>query len=73
MGQREKVGPTGKFPKGKLTPHDEGELTLSIGVVRKTIVMDFGTSVAWIGFSADEAIAIAEKLVNAAKMVEKIT
>jgi len=72
MGQREKVGPTGKFPDGKLTTHDEGELTLSIGLMHKTIVMDFGVPVAWIGFTA-EAVAIAEKLVSAAEQAEKIT
>lgn len=56
------LGATGQFPQGKLTPKDEGELRLGIGTTDDKIVMDFGKATAWIGFDAEQALALADTL-----------
>ena len=42
--QRERLGATGEFPRGKIDEADEGELKLAVGTDRETgtVVMDFG-------------------------------
>lgn len=50
----EKIGPTGKFPRGKATDGDEGELLIDfkvgVGLTGDPIVIiDFGTKTQWIG------------------------
>lgn len=57
-----KPGPTGKFPEGKLTDTDEGEIGITIGRREGRVVMDFGKPAAWIGFTADQADQLAESL-----------
>ena len=59
-------GPTGQFPDGKLTEHDEGEITLGIAIYKGQVVMDFGTPTAWVGFTAEQALQIAESLMKCA-------
>jgi hypothetical protein len=51
-----------RFPLGKLTPEDEGELRLGITHVDGKVVLDFGKPVAWIGFTAEQAEQIADTL-----------
>ena len=66
------LGATGKFPEGKLTPHDEGEIKIAIGVEQNKVVIHFGKEVAWIGFTREQAISIAGSLIdNAAKCSAK--
>lgn len=63
--QREETGPlgaTGRFPFGKLTANDEGELRIAIGQQNGKVVVDFGKPTAWIGFTADQADDIADLL-----------
>jgi len=56
------IGPTGKFPQGRLTDNDEGELRVAIGQKDGKVVIDFGKPVAWIGFDPEQAEQIAETL-----------
>lgn len=56
------LGPTGKFPRGKLTERDEGETRIAIGSSNGAVVMDFGKPTAWIGFTPEQADEIAESL-----------
>ena len=56
----EKLGATGKFPQGKLTENDEGEIKISIGSSKGKVVIDFGKSIAWIGFDPQQAHEIAD-------------
>ena len=68
-----RLGPTGKFPKGKISEHDDGGLKVAIGVDKNhnRIIIDFGTKVSWIGFSAEEAEMLAiSLLLNIKKMKE---
>jgi len=57
-----KLGATGKFPEGKLTDRDEGEIRIAIGQRDGKIVIDFGQPTAWIGFTADQADDLANVL-----------
>lgn len=63
----EKAGPTGKFPQGKLTPEDEGELRMRLGVQNGKIVLDFGSPVVWVGMGPDDAAALAGRLMALAE------
>lgn len=65
----EKLGATGNFPQGKLTPTDEGEIKLAVGIKDKKVILDFGTSVTWIGFSAEQALDLANSLIERAASI----
>lgn len=56
------LGPTGEFPDGKLNKDDEGQIKIAIGadLDNKKVVIDFGTLVAWIAMSPQEARQLAE-------------
>ena len=56
----ETLGATGRFPRGKLSPDDEGELNLSVGVRGDTVMVDFGKSVRSIGMDKASALQFAE-------------
>ncbi len=64
----QQIGPTGEFPDGKMYPEDQGELTLAIGLdeEKKLVVMLFGTSLTHLGMQPEQAIAIADNLINQA-------
>jgi hypothetical protein len=55
-------GPTGVFPRGKLTAHDEGEIRMGVAAVNGAVVLDFGSRVSWVGMTPDQADAMAESL-----------
>jgi len=56
------LGPTGKFPEGKLTETDEGEIKIAIGNKNGKVIIDFGSPVTWIGFTPEQAEEIANIL-----------
>lgn len=58
----ELIGPTGKFPAGKIHPTDAGEIAFSVSVKSGKIIVAFGAPVAWIGLSTDQADALADLL-----------
>src|SRR5262247_2169403 len=62
LAQEEGLGGTGKFPKGQLTPQDEGELKLAIGHHEGKVVVNFGTAVTWFALDPAQARALAELL-----------
>lgn len=63
------LGPTGRFPRGRLNSDDEGEINLAIGSdpIRHKVVIDFGKSVAWLGMSPDDAEQMAQQLIKHAQ------
>lgn len=72
MGEKPtEPGPTGRFPDGKIGPHDQGEIAVGIGidVVNKIVVMEFGVLTKFIGMSPEQAIEIADDLINKANML----
>jgi hypothetical protein len=56
------LGPTGQFPEGKMNDADEGEIRVAIGQKDGKVVIDFGSPVAWIGLTAEQAEDIASTL-----------
>lgn len=64
-----KPGKTGDFPRGKLNQYDEGGLNIEIGVKDKTIMVEFGTSVKWIGLDKKTALAMGNSLIEKANSI----
>lgn len=64
------LGPTGKFPDGKIADNDEGEIKIGITTMEGRIVVDFGKSIHTVGFTADQALGIAEVLIKRASEIK---
>lgn len=62
-------GGTGRFPLGRLSKSDEGEIQFGIAAdtVKNKVVINFGEPTAWIGFSAEQAEQLADSLLGKAK------
>lgn len=57
----------GEFPAGRLNANDDGALAVGIGHQSGKVVMQFPKAVNWIGFTPEQAIEIAETLVQHAR------
>ena len=57
----------GEYPDGKLNVQDEGAIALSIGEETGKVVIRFPKPVAWIGFTPQQALEIAETLIYHAR------
>lgn len=64
------LGPTGRFPKGKLDSTDEGELRFAVAHRDGKVIVDFGSPVVWIGLDASDARQLAEILLRHAALAE---
>lgn len=62
-------GALGDFPEGQLTKQDEGAIQFAIGCQGDKVVLDFGTSVHWVGMTAQQAADLASSLLNKAREV----
>lgn len=67
--QLRQLGPTGKFPEGQLNEDDEGEIQIAIGIEGDKVILNFGTPVAWMGFTPEQADQIAYALIEKATKV----
>lgn len=63
----EKIGATGRFPGGKLTPEDDGELKFAITAAKGKVVVEFGTPVKWFGMNGEQARELAKVLEHRAR------
>jgi hypothetical protein len=75
LAERLGLGPTGKFPLGKLHRTDEGELKMAVAAEQGKVVLSFGTPVAfrrgethWVVMEPHEAEGLAEMLIKWAKV-----
>lgn len=59
----------GEHPAGKLNADDAGALAMSIGTESERVVIRFPKPVAWIGFTGDEAMEVANLLIKHARAV----
>ena len=59
-----KMGATGEFPDGKLTESDEGALEYAVGHTDGKVVIDFGTPTVWFGMEPEQAIQLAQVLLD---------
>lgn len=61
----QKFGATGQYPKGKLNPYDEGEL--SMGVAHDSVGnvhFNFGKEIAWFALPQEQAINFAKLILK---------
>lgn len=63
-------GPTGEFPEGRLNEHDEGELMIGLVAHKGKVVLNFATPVAWLALNPNQAIQIANVLIEKAKALQ---
>lgn len=59
----------GEFPNGRLSKDDQGAIPVGIGHQDGKVVMSFPRNLNWIGFTADQAIDIANSLIEHARAV----
>lgn len=64
-----KFGSTGDFPRGKFSQDDEGQLTLGVGVKDRTLIIDFGKPVAWVGLDYFSAVQFAQTILRRAEEI----
>jgi hypothetical protein len=64
-------GSTGRFPMGKLSQSDEGEIQFGIAAdpIKNKVVINFGQPTAWVGFTAEQAEEVAESLLAKARLI----
>lgn len=58
-----------QFPRGKLNDDDEGALAFAIGVRDKTVIIDFGKPVAWVGLDKASALRLADMIQRHAESI----
>jgi len=63
------TGPTGRFPEGKLTDQDEGEVAFVVGNRDGKVVLEFAGPVHWIGMTGEQAQDLAELLLSKAAKI----
>ena len=70
-----KIGPTGKFPRGRLNKYDEGELRIAVAAdpKKRVVVINFDTPVAWIAMPPAEAVQLAETIIANARKLGPVT
>ena len=66
-------GAIGDFPEGHLTKTDEGSIQFALGVKDGKVVLDFGTPVAWLGMTPQQATDLASLLVKQAREAARET
>lgn len=63
-----KPGATGRFPQGKASSDDEGELVLGVAADHRQqlVQLDFGKPVKWLGLGKQEALGLAAAIAKKA-------
>lgn len=66
------LGPTGRFPLGKIAEEDAGETAMAVGHTKGKVFLNFGKPMSWIGFTPSQARQLAAHLMehaNAAPLI----
>jgi hypothetical protein len=58
-----------QYPRGKLCEGDQGALNLTVGIRDRTVVIDFGKDLSWIGMPKDQAISFANVILAKANQL----
>lgn len=66
----QRFGPTGRFPRGKLSKSDEGGLVFGVTAKKGSVIVNFGSPVAWFGLSPVDARKLADALKKKADEAE---
>jgi hypothetical protein len=63
---REKLGATGRFPEGKYSEHDEGEIQFAVAADASCgkVFVEFGKPVRSLGMTAEQAASLGEMLIK---------
>jgi 4-hydroxyphenylpyruvate dioxygenase-like putative hemolysin len=71
--QRMGLGATGRHPSGSIHVSDEGEIRLGVASDEKAgkVMLNFGKPVAWLAFNPEEAVQVAQALIQHARKVAK--
>ena len=74
MNKTNKAGPTGRFPKGKIHPDDEGELAIGLAIDEEkgVVVVEFGVPTDWFAMYPEEATSFADDLLNKANKLREL-
>jgi hypothetical protein len=66
------LGPTGKFPQGKVHATDEGELKFALAAdhEHRVVLIDFGKPVVWMGLPPEDAVKLGLALIERAGELE---
>ncbi len=59
------------YPRGKARLDDEGQTTVAVAESGGTIFLRFEKPIAWLGLGADEAKALAMKLLELAERIKQ--
>jgi len=59
-----KIGATGEFPDGKLTPQDEGAIQVAVISEKGAVRINFGKPITWLGMPAKDAIGFASLVIK---------
>lgn len=62
-------GALGDFPEGQIAKDDEGSIQFAIGEKDGKVVIDFGTSVHWLGMTPQQAADFASAVLKRARLV----
>lgn len=67
------LGATGKFPEGKLTETDEGEIMMAVtsDVENRKVILNFGKPVVWVGYNAEQAIEFGALMIEHGKRIRR--
>ena len=65
----DRLGPTDRFPEGKLSESDEGELQFAVGVEKGKVVIHFGEPTMWIGLTPQQAADLAASIIQKARTI----
>ncbi len=71
--QRQGLGATSRYPSGQIHNSDEGEIRIGVASDDKAgkVMLNFGKPVAWLAFNPEEAIEVAQALIQHARKVAK--
>lgn len=58
------LGPTGDYPRGKLSPDDKGGLNIAVTHRDGAVIINFGTPVEWFGMPPEQAIDFAKTIMK---------
>lgn len=59
MSEDDKFGPINNYQRGKLNDDDGGEIRVGMYIRDKTLIVDFGVPVKWIGLDKGSALTLA--------------
>lgn len=56
-----------QFPEGKITPDDEGAISVAIGISNGNVIINFGKPIAWLGLPPAACMEMGRTLIKRAR------